>query len=142
MLREKREKVLGQEDIRMQRAEDLRLDYRFLISKSADIVFQQTMMIALLSMFGSLDLGFSGTILYFGLFFAIIHLPSLFFLDSLARAYIFASLFVGFIFSFFILSFKLGILFTYGLHWSLYFAFAVLFWSSLGFRKLVLRKKL
>lgn len=97
------------------------MDYRFLISKSFDILFQQLAFIGLV-------LGLSKVfgpdwqiIFLVGIIFCAAHIPLLKTkYNRIAPYFIFASFFAGIIFSSFILSFPYGFVYSYIFHWCFY----------------------
>lgn len=97
------------------------MDYRYLISKSFDILFQQVALLCLiLSLKEIIDSPLQIVLLVGGIF-GLIHVPLLKTKhNKIAPYFIIASFFAGVVFSFLILSLPYGFIYTYIIHWSFY----------------------
>ena len=104
------------------------MDYLFLFSKSFDIFFQQLLFLTLVLIF-RVSFGNSANIVLFcAVLFGAIHLP-LFITkhNILAPYFVIASFFAGGIFSWLILSFPYGFIYSYIFHWMFYVVAGVVF---------------
>ena len=105
------------------------MNYRYLVSKSFDIIFQQTMIIIGVFMLYNAGLPLLTTIFYFFLLFAFIHLIGISTAGkALGMFYFIASLFGAIIFPILILSFKTGFIYSYIIHYSFYIGAGTFVW--------------
>ena len=95
-------------------------NYQTIISKACDIFFQQTLIYILTMLLFSKIQDKSLTIKLFGLCFFILHLPLLFVFGATGLLFIVPSIVAGLVFSFCLLQFKMGILYSYAIHFSFY----------------------
>lgn len=97
------------------------MDYRFLIAKSFDILFQQILFLSLLVSLKGLLVQNSLIILICGVIFGTVHLPLLVIKhNALAIYFVIFSFFAGILFSYLILFLPYGFIYAYILHWSFY----------------------
>ena len=107
----------------------LRLDYRYLISKSFEIFFQQILIISLVFMLNNLGLNIAYITVIFAFLFGFGHIPMMKLQKGFFGIFIFvASILASFFFPFLILNFQYGFVYTYILHWLFYTNTGVLFW--------------
>ncbi len=107
----------------------IKLDYRYLVSKTFEIIFQQTCIIVLVSLFAQAGYSMFIIMLLFCLFFSVSHVPL--FLTSRRRwacYYIVSSALAGFIFPPLILRVPSGYIYSFIVHWIFYISAGVGFW--------------
>lgn len=114
----------------------LSLDYRFMFSKSFEILFQQFAIGALVVKLGEVGLTPGGIVLFFAIFFALVHAP-LIWLDNLEWGlyFTFSALLSAVAFPVLILTFSNGIVWSYIVHWLFYTVSSIVFWVVLDKRK-------
>jgi len=113
--------------------------YKFLISKSFEILFQQVMFVSL-AIF--LHKHIPGLLLLFGILivvYVVAHLPILKFFKKVVFGWYFtcASALAAVVFSFLILFAPDGPFLSYGLHWLFYLVSAAFLWNSSTAQKLI-----
>lgn len=97
------------------------MDYRYLISKSFDILFQQIALLCLILSLRELISSSFQIILLVGVIFGLIHIPLLKTkYNKIAPYFIIASFFAGVVFSFLILLLPYGLIYSYAIHWCFY----------------------
>lgn len=107
----------------------IRMDYRYLVSKSFDILFQQTLIAVMVILLSLQGLALSEIILPFVFIFGIIHVINIFVAGKLFGIYyLIASILGAFLFPILILSVEGGFLYSYALHFFFYTVSAVFFW--------------
>ena len=94
----------------------------FMVSKFAEIIFQQTYILALLHNLKSQSVNDSKTIRVFTVFFTLIHVPLVVVLGWQAFYFIIPSFFAGFIFSYLLLKFRYGLVYSFAVHIGFYLA--------------------
>ena len=107
----------------------IKLDYRYLVSKTFEIIFQQTCIIVLVSLLGQVGYSMFIIMLVFCLLFSVSHVPL--FLTSRRRwasYYIVFSALAGFIFPPLILRVPSGYIYSFIIHWLFYTSAGVGFW--------------
>lgn len=107
----------------------LHLDYRYLISKSLEIFFQQVLIISLVFLLKDAGLNLVYTTIIFAFMFGFGHIPMI----KLEKGFfgffvLIASIFASFLFPYLILNFQWGFIYTYIFHWLFYTNSGVLFW--------------
>ena len=104
----------------------VRMDYRYLISKAFEIIWQQTAIIALIFIIYS-QIDYSQSTFYlFALIFALTHLPLYLLMErKVAALFLLSSFLSGLVFPYLILKINYGFVYTFSLHWLFYFALAV-----------------
>lgn len=93
---------------------------QFMISKFAEIIFQQTYILALLHALKSHSDNDLKTIRVFTIFFTLIHVPLVVILGWQAFYFIIPSFFAGFIFSYLLLKYRYGLVYSYAVHIGFY----------------------
>lgn len=108
----------------------LRMDYRYVISKSCEIFFQQVMIVIFVLLLIDYGLSIWQIILTFLVFFGVVHVP-LIKLEGKVMGYFFtlSSLVSALVFPPLILLFNYGFVYSYTVHWAFYTFSAVLFWK-------------
>lgn len=94
----------------------------FMISKFAEIIFQQIYILALLHALKSHSDDDVKTIKIFTLFFTLIHVPLVVILGWQAFYFIIPSFFAGFIFSYLLLKYRYGLVYSFAVHIGFYIA--------------------
>lgn len=94
----------------------------FMISKFAEIIFQQTYILALLHALKSHSDDDIKTIKIFTIFFTLIHVPLVVILGWQAFYFIIPSFFAGFIFSYLLLKYRYGLVYSFAVHTGFYIA--------------------
>lgn len=94
----------------------------FMISKFAEIIFQQTYILALLHALKSHSENDLKTIRVFTVFFTLIHVPLVVILGWQAFYFIIPSFFAGFIFSYLLLKYRYGLVYSFIVHVGFYIA--------------------
>jgi hypothetical protein len=94
----------------------------FMISKLAEIIFQQIYILALLQSLKKHSDKDLKTIRVFTVFFTLIHIPLLVILGWQAFYFIIPSFFAGFIFSYLLLKYRYGLVYSFALHIGFYLA--------------------
>ncbi|MBU6370629.1 MAG: hypothetical protein KGH93_00600 [Patescibacteria group bacterium] len=107
----------------------LKLDYRFLITKSFEIMFQQCFfMISIYYLFDN-NVSRIADMLLFGVYTMLIHVPILFVPTSSGKILFAVSFFAGVIFSYCITRSRRGFVWSYMIHFAFYVLLAVSFWT-------------
>jgi hypothetical protein len=107
----------------------LDLDYRYLVSKSFEIFFQQILIVALVFLLNEQGINLYWITLIFAILFGFGHLPMIRLQKGFFGFLVFvASIAASFFFPFLILTFEWGFIYTYILHWLFYINSGVLFW--------------
>jgi len=113
----------------------LKLDYRYIISCSFELVYQQTLILMLVTILHDEGLSLIRIIIIFSLIFVPIH-ALMFIKDRFSGAYYTtASLFGAVVFPALILSFENGIIYSYIVHLAFYMIGGPFFWWINGERK-------
>lgn len=107
----------------------LYLDYRYIFSKSFDILFQQVAIILIILFLRDMGLGLAGIIPIFALIFGFLHLPLVktkkkFFGYYYTFSAILSAIFLPLI----ILQIHYGFVWTYIIHWLFYSLSSIIFW--------------
>jgi len=106
----------------------LALDYRFLLTKSFEIMFQQCFfMISIYYLFNN-NVSKTTDMLLFGFYTLLIHVPIVFIPNSAGKILFSVSFFAGVIFSYCITKSKKGFMWSYMIHYGFYVLLAVTFW--------------
>ena len=95
------------------------------LSKLAEIIFQQTYILALILFLKNKINDKKGTIIVFTSIFFILHLPLFFIFQEFSLIFTIPSLFAGIVFSFLILTFDYGIFYSFVFHKAFYLLLAV-----------------
>ncbi len=107
----------------------LRVNQAFLITKAFEIMFQQAFFIVSIHYLFKNGLSFGKDTLLFGLYTLAIHLPLFLFVPfDFAVVIVLSSFFAGVIFSYFIVKYKNGFMWSYVVHYWFYIAIAVMYW--------------
>lgn len=107
----------------------IKMDYRYLISKSFDILFQQTLIFILVILLSEQGIDLSKIVLVFVLVFGIIHVVNIPVAGKLFGIYYFIASVIGaFLFPILILKVEGGLVYSYILHFFFYTISAVFFW--------------
>jgi hypothetical protein len=107
----------------------LRMDYRYLISKSFDILFQQLLIIVLILIMYKSGMGIILITVIFSFLFGFGHVPIIKIHKTFfGYFYLAASLFSSFLFPYLIIHFKYGFIYTYIAHWLFYTNSGIFFW--------------
>ena len=115
-------------DIRYGFPQILHLNEKFLITKSFEIMFQQTFfMISIYYLFNDNISDYIDMII-FGLFSLVIHIPVLFIDGSMGKILFAFSFFAGVIFSYCINKSKKGFIYSYMIHFGFYVLLSSVFW--------------
>lgn len=106
----------------------LTLSYRYLFSKSFDILFQQMAVVIAVIMLAKSGVDFVTLTFGFALVFGFLHARIVQKEGSIGWIYVIASTFAGIIFPYLILEVNYGFIYTYILHWMYYLLLGVYFW--------------
>ena len=107
----------------------IKMDYRYLVSKSFEIFFQQVLIISLVFLLHNQGLNIILITLIFIVLFGFAHIPILRLRKDFFGYLIFiAAMFSSFFFPILIINFKYGYVYTYILHWLFYTNTGVLTW--------------
>jgi len=107
----------------------LSMDYRYLIAKTLDILYQQLLIFVLVMILASTNLIPALIILLFAILFVAAHIISLRILGSFfGKYFIVASLAAGLIFPTLILYVNTGLVYSFLVHWIFYTLSGVFFW--------------
>lgn len=106
----------------------LTLSYRYLFSKSFDILFQQMAVVIAIIMLSKAGISFTTLTIGFALVFGFLHARIVQKEGNIGWIYVIASTFAGLIFPFIILNIDYGFVYTYILHWMYYLLLGVYFW--------------
>ena len=101
-------------------------EYKTSLSKLADIIYQQVLILSILLYLEEKVKKQSMVITIFTIAFLIIHIPLIALWGWFSFAFIVPSLFAGIIFSYLILGFKYGLLFSFIVHQAFYLAIGIL----------------
>jgi len=115
-------------DIRYSLPQVLQMNEKFLISKSFEIMFQQTFFMVSIYYFFNNKISRYIDILIFGLYALVIHIPILFIDGSMGKILFSASFFAGIIFSYCISRSKKGFIYSYMIHFGFYVLLSSVFW--------------
>ena len=106
-----------------------RRDFRYLVSKSFEILFQQVLIAVLILMLKEQGFSLDQIILIFSLLFCIVHLPLLKTAGvGFGVFYIFSSIVSAFIFPYLVLEVNHGFIYSYTVHWVFYILAGLSFW--------------
>lgn len=115
-------------DIRYSFPQILQINEKFLITKSFEIMFQQTFfMISIYYLFND-NISDYIDMLIFGLFSLVIHIPVLFVDGSMGKILFAVSFFAGVVFSYCINKSKKGFIYSYMIHFGFYVLLSSVFW--------------
>jgi hypothetical protein len=104
------------------------LDYRFIVTKAFDIMFQQTFfMVSIYYLFNN-NVSKKLDMFLFGLYAMFIHFPIILENTPTDKIFLFASFFAGIIFSYCITKSKKGFIYSYMIHFGFYVLLAAVFW--------------
>ena len=107
----------------------LKMDYRYLLSKSFEIFFQQILIVSLVLLLHENGLSVTWITIIFVCMFGFGHIPMLKLCEGFFGTIIFtAGIFSAFLFPYLILIFEHGYIYTYILHWFFYTNTGLLFW--------------
>ena len=107
----------------------IKMDYRYIISKSFDILFQQVMIVIMVMWLSQQNHSLSEIILYFVLLFGLVHVFALFPAGKIfGTYYLIASLIGAVIFPMLILKVNYGFVYSFVIHVSFYSISSVFFW--------------
>lgn len=107
----------------------IKMDYRYLVSKSFDILYQQIIIIILILLLAKSGLGILQITIVFSILFGIGHVPIIKFEnDFFGFLTLIASFTASFLFPILILNFQYGFIYTYILHWLFYTNVGLLSW--------------
>jgi len=107
----------------------LKLDYRYLLSKSFEILYQQVLIIVLVLILHGFEISLIYITIIFAVMFGFGHIPALRLHKDIFGLIIFlAALSSSFLFPYLILNFKYGFIYTYIAHWLFYSNTGILFW--------------
>ena len=107
----------------------LELDYRYIVSKSFEIFYQQLLIIALVYSLDEVGLNLTMITLVFAVMFGLSHIGSLKYHKNIFGIIIlFSAILSSFFFPYLILKFKYGFIYTYIAHWLFYSNTGLLFW--------------
>jgi hypothetical protein len=111
----------------------LRLDYRYLVSKSFEVLFQQLVIVVLTLLLAATGLSMMGIVLAFLVLFGLMHLPMLRIVGRGPGVYytIAASTFAV-VFPILILRVHYGFVYSYAAHWFAYMLAGALVWLHAG----------
>lgn len=111
----------------------LRMDYRYLVSKSCEVLFQQLIIVALTLLLASTGLTMTGVVLAFLGLFGVLHLPvRLIIGKGLGTYYSLAAATLAVVFPVLILRVHYGFVYSYAAHWFAYTLLALLGWLYRG----------
>ena len=111
----------------------LHMDYRYLVSKSFEVLFQQLIIVALTLLLAATGLSMTGIVLAFLGLFGVLHLPVLRVVGKgLGMSYTIAAATLAAVFPVLILRFHSGFVYSYALHWFGYTLAALFAWVYHG----------
>jgi len=111
----------------------LHMQYRYLVPKSFEILFQQLIIVVLTLRLAATGLPLTGVVLTFLGCFALLHLPMLLLVRRrVGIAYNLASLTLAAVFPLLILRVPSGVVYSYATHWSFYTLTALAVWMYAG----------
>lgn len=109
----------------------LRMDHRYLVPKSFEVLFQQLVIVVLTTLLADTGLSLSGVVLAFLGIFGVLHLPMLLIIGTGPGLYYgVASVTLAAAFPLLILRLQSGFLYSYAAHWFFYTVVAVFAWAS------------
>jgi len=109
----------------------LRLEYRYLLPKSCEVLFQQVFMAVLTTTLAATGLRLTGVVLAFLAIFGVLHLPMLGVVGKrVGVAYGIASVTLAAAFPLLILRVPSGIVYSYTAHWFFYTVVALSAWVA------------
>jgi len=109
------------------------MDYRYLVSKSFEVLFQQLVIVALTLLLAATGLSMMGIVLTFLLLFGVLHLPMLLIVGTrLGLAYALAAATFAVVFPVLILRVHDGFVYSYAAHWFAYMLAGAGVWLSSG----------
>lgn len=107
----------------------IKMDFRYLVSKSFDILFQQVMIVVMVMWLSQQNYSLRDIILYFLLLFGLVHLFALFPAGKIFGTYYLISSLIGaVIFPILILKVNYGFVYSYIVHFFFYSISSVFFW--------------
>ncbi|MBD3155847.1 MAG: hypothetical protein GF368_04280 [Candidatus Aenigmarchaeota archaeon] len=106
----------------------LDFNHRFIITKFFDIILQQITIMVLLQMLVSSGLSYGRVIILFSVTFALIHVPLLLIAGRIALFHVTAAFIGSFVFSFLILNFNYGFVYSIAAHLMGYILGRLFFW--------------
>ena len=111
----------------------LRMDYRYLLPKSCELLFQQLVIVVLTLLLAATGLSLTGVVLGFLCIFGLLHLPMLRILGkTMGLSYGIASVTLAAVFPILILRVHAGFIYSYTAHWFFYTLAALVAWMSWG----------
>lgn len=111
----------------------LRMDYRYLLPKSFEVLFQQLIIVALTLLLAATGLSLTGVVLAFLGIFGVLHLPMLRILGkTTGLSYGLASVTLAAVFPILILRVHAGFIYGYAAHWFFYTLVALVAWVPWG----------
>lgn len=109
----------------------LRMDYRYLVPKSFEVVFQQLVIVVLTLLLAETGLSVTAVVFAFLGIFGVLHLPMLRMVGkSVGLAYSLASVTLAAVFPILILRVPAGFIYSYTAHWFFYTLAALFAWVS------------
>ncbi len=117
----------------------IKMDYRYLISKSFDILFQQVMIMIMVTLLSQQNYSLLQIMLYFVLLFGIVHVFALFSAGKIfGTYYLVASIIGAVVFPILILKVSYGFVYSYIIHFFFYSISSLFFWL---FARKIFRKR-
>ncbi len=111
----------------------LRMDYRYLVSKSFEVLFQQLVIVALTLLLAATGLSMMGIVLTFLGVFGLLHLPMLRIVGKgVGMYYALAAATLAVVFPLLILRVHYGFVYSYAVHWFAYTLAALVAWIHAG----------
>lgn len=111
----------------------LRMDYRYLVSKTFEVLFQQLVIVILSLLLAATGLSLTGIVLGFLCIFGLLHLPMLRIVGKpVGLSYGIASVTLAAVFPILILRVHAGFLYSYTAHWFFYTIAALVAWMYGG----------
>lgn len=111
----------------------LRMDYRYLVSKSFELLFQQLIIVALTLLLAAAGLTMTGVALAFLGLFGVLHLPMLRIVGKgIGKYYALAAATFAVVFPVLILRVHYGFVYSYAVHWFAYTLAALIAWIHAG----------
>lgn len=105
------------------------MDYRYLLSKSFEILFQQIVIALLTNFLIGFGWTLAGVILLFAILFGFMHMPGLRLLGKFfGTYYLIAGVVAGIVFPIALVSFRDGFVYNYIIHWLFYILSGIAFW--------------
>jgi len=107
----------------------LLMNYKYLFSKSFDILFQQVQILVLVLLLFNSGFSLVKIVIIFSALFGLVHVFNIPLAGKYFGLYYFlASILAGVLFPLLIINFKYGFVYSYILHWIFYLISAILFW--------------